>query len=135
MKNFFKLLYVSILCSLFVLSFSVIGKASENTLIIENMKTDNLLEPLGIDSEYPVFSWNLSDPETRGQKQTSYRIMIALSEDDLTNGIYVWDSGVIRSAETANITYSGDTLEASTRYFWQLEIGDKDGNKVSSEIS
>ena len=82
MKNFFKLLYVSILCSLFVLSFSVIGKASENTLIIENMKTDNLLEPLGIDSEYPVFSWNLSDPETRGQKQTSYRIMIALSEDD-----------------------------------------------------
>lgn len=135
MKNFFKLLYVSILCSLFVLSFSVIGKASENTLIIENMKTDNLLKPLGIDSEYPVFSWNLSDPETRGQKQTSYRIMIALSEDDLTNGIYVWDSGVIRSAETANITYSGDTLEASTRYFWQLEIGDKDGNKVSSEIS
>ena len=129
MKNFLKILYVSILCYLFVLGCSVIGEAAENTLVIENMKVNNLSEPLGIDSEYPIFSWNLYDPGTRGQKQTSYRIMLALSEDDLTNGIYVWDSGVIRSAETANITYSGDTLEASTRYFWQLEIGDKDETK------
>ena len=59
-------------------------------LIIKNLKTNNLTNPLGIDSAKPVFSWSLEDFATRGQKQTAYRIIVALSLADLKKERFVW---------------------------------------------
>ena len=130
MKKFLSVILMSVL---FITLLAMTGQAAG--LVIENMKTDNLVTPLGIDSENPVFSWNLSDPETRSQKQTSYRVTVAESEDALLSGTYVWDSGVVASDETAYITYNGEELSASTRYYWSVEVGDKDGNTVNSDVS
>lgn len=123
-------------------SFALIGQVraesnAENasTAKIENLKTDNLSNPVGIDSEAPLFSWNLADTLTRGQKQTAYRITVAESEEKLKNGEYVWDSGEVASDETANVAYSGDALSASTEYFWRTEIKDKDGKTAVSETA
>ena len=127
---------ISVLLASFLLAFStaLMGQASDG-LVIENLKVDNLSEPVGIDSENPLFSWNLSDPNTRTQKQTAYRITAALSEKDLADGKYVWDSGKVNSDETANIAYAGDALASSTRYFWCVEVYDKDGKAVKSDVS
>ncbi len=111
------------------------GIAQTSTMRIADMKTDGLINPIGIDSEKPLFSYTLADNSVRGQKQTSYRITVAASEDNLLNGTYVWDSGEISSDETANISYEGSALAASTRYFWRAEAKDKDGKSAVSDIA
>ena len=111
------------------------GIVQTSTMRIADMKTDGLINPIGIDSETPMFSYTLADNSVRGQKQTSYRITVAASEDNLLNGTYMWDSGEISSDETANIPYGGSALAASTRYFWRAEAKDKDGKSAVSDIA
>lgn len=103
-------------------------------LIIKNMKTDNLIKPLGIDSLNPLFSWNVEDFSIRGQRQSAYRITVAFSENDLKNKNYVWDSSKIISDETINIAYEGTPLKPSTRYYWQVQAFDKDDISVLSDV-
>lgn len=100
---------------------------------IVGLQTDHLTNPIGIDSETPVFSWKLEAPDTRGQKQTAYRVTVADSASKLQNGETVWDSAFVASDETLDIPYAGAALEPSTRYYWQVEIKDKDGKSVLSE--
>lgn len=103
-------------------------------LIIKNMKTDNLIKPMGIDNVNPVFSWNVEDFSTRGQMQSAYRVTVAISQSDLQDEIYVWDSGKVISDETINIVYEGTLLKPSTRYFWQVQAFDKDDISVLSDV-
>lgn len=104
-------------------------------LKIQELKTDNLINPMGIDSKKPVFSWNLADTETRAQLQTAYRITVSDSAENLENGVYVWDSGKVESDETAFVAYKGVALESSARYYWRVEVTDKDGYTVKSDIA
>ena len=36
---------------------------SKNKYSVKNLKTDNLVNPIGIDSKNPVFSWNVANTE------------------------------------------------------------------------
>ncbi len=108
---------------------------NQHKFSVINLKTDNLVNPLGIDSEKPYFSWVISDNTVRGQMQTAYRITVALSATDLENGKFVWDSGKICSDETTYIEYAGEELKASTRYFWCVESFGKDGASAVSDVA
>ncbi|MBQ7901932.1 MAG: family 78 glycoside hydrolase catalytic domain, partial [Clostridia bacterium] len=110
--------------------------ADENsTMTVTSMQTDHMTNPIGIDSEKPLFSWSLQDDSVRGQKQTAYRIAVALSEDKLLDGEYVWDSGKVTSDETLDIEYAGDALAPSTRYFWNVTTWDKNGAGTVSQTA
>lgn len=138
-RSFFAVLtvFVMLLSTFSVTAYAAIQvrNTQNSTMEIVNMKTDGLINPIGIDSKYPVFSYALCDNFQRGQKQTSYRITVANSKDNLANGLCVWDSGEIPSDETANIKYGGSDLMPSTRYFWCVEAKDKDGKTSNSEIA
>lgn len=97
-----------------------------SSLRVVGMQTDRMTDPIGIDSTTPVFSWKLSDT-LRGQKQTAYRIRVATSQENLNAGTTVWDSTLVASEETIDIPYAGSSLAPSTRYWWQVEVRDKDG--------
>jgi alpha-L-rhamnosidase len=45
-------------------------------LTVENLRCENLTNPLCIDAERPRLSWMLSSPE-RAKRQRSYRILVA----------------------------------------------------------
>ena len=48
----------------------------------------------------------------------------------------VWDSGRITSDKSFGVAYSGPELAASTRYYWRVEVWDKDGKPYPpSDIS
>lgn len=47
-----------------------------------NLRTEHMINPIGIDSKEPYLSWNCAD----GRRQTAYQI-VAMDE----NGV-VWDS-------------------------------------------
>ena len=89
---------------------------NQHKFSVINLKTDNLVNPLGIDSEKPFFSWAVYDNTVRGQMQTAYRITVAYSERDLECGRFVWDSGKFDSDETTLLKYAGERLMPSTRY-------------------
>lgn len=108
---------------------------SSTGMVIKNLKTNNLINPLGIDCANPSFSWNVEDFGTRGQRQTAYRITVALSRESLKNKEFVWDSGKVISDETVNVDYAGEKLKSSTVYYWQVQSFDKDGVAVTSDIS
>jgi alpha-L-rhamnosidase len=101
-----------------------------------HLTCDSLEHPLGIDSSQPAFSWQLQDAGFAA-RQTAYRIEVASKPAILTGGKPdVWDSGRVASDKSFGVVYSGPELAASTRYYWRVEVWDKDGKPYpASDVS
>ena len=110
------------------LGIAVCSAISTQALNVENLRTEHLKNPTGIDIESPIFSWNLSS-EKRGVLQTTYQITIA-SDKNMSN--VVWDSGIINSSESASVKAIGFTPQPSTRYYWSVSVKDNTGESASS---
>ena len=127
------LLGVILILNTLVFSPSILAETSSD-VVVQNLTVDYAKNPLGNDNRTPAFGWNMQS-ETRGQCQTAYRICVSSSESNLKNGVFdVWDSGKIASSNSINIPYEGDELEATTRYYWQVMVWDKEDKlSVSAE--
>lgn len=102
---------------------------------VGGLTADSMTDPLGLDNPQPVLGWLLSS-ERRGVVQKAYRIRVATSADVLEGGRGdVWDSGVVQSAESANVRYGGASLRSATRYFWEVRVWDTLGNSALSPIA
>ena len=101
-----------------------------------HLACDSLDHPLGIDSSQPLFSWQLQDSGFAA-RQTAYRIEVASKPTLLTGGKPdVWDSGRVASDRSFGVVYGGPELVASTRYYWRVEVWDKDGKPYpASDVS
>lgn len=129
--------YYRILISYFVLLLPVIalsgnyGKGHalrdpEPLCIPVSLKCEYLVNPLGIDERHPRLSWQLQDTRS-GARQTAYAVSIATDSSALLAGrTDVWNSGK-QLSDVQLITYSGPALNPFTRYFWKVEVWDKDG--------
>ena len=93
---------------------------------IVELKTQNLFNPIGIQTLKPVFGWKLK-AEENGQKQTAYRIVAATAREKLDAGEYdIWDSGKIVSDHNYGIVYEGKELVSMERVYWKVCVWDKD---------
>ncbi|MGN1139746.1 MAG: family 78 glycoside hydrolase catalytic domain, partial [Oliverpabstia sp.] len=90
-------------------------KRVRNMLQIYDLKTEYLHEPVGIDSANPRFSWKIKSDATN-VIQKSYRI-IAKSGKDV-----VWDSQTVRSNESQQILYAGETLVSRQKICWSVTV-------------
>jgi alpha-L-rhamnosidase len=99
---------------------------SFSKLIIIDLKCEYKTNPLGIDNLHPRFSWKLIDQANdRGQKQTAYQILVSSSLKNLGNNIGdIWDSGKIKSNQSVNVKYNGDSLQSAQQYFWKVKVWD-----------
>jgi len=69
------------------------------------LKCEYAVNPLGIDTPQPRFSWILESSQ-RGQMQTAYQILVASSEERLKANIGdKWDSKKITSDQSVNDIY------------------------------
>lgn len=91
--------------------------------------------PLGID-EKPLFSWRLeATAEERSVSQQAYQIVVATSEQDLTEGRYTYDTGRVADNRSVQMAYKGE-LKPRTRYYWKVRVWNQDNNISSySEVS
>jgi len=97
------------------------------------LQCEHLISPLGIDAVNPRLSWKMDD-NREGAIQTAYRLTVSTDSIAVTLGKkLVWDSGKTTSAQNM-INYNGTTLTAFTKYYWQVEIWDKD-SKISAAVS
>src|SRR5262252_3512949 len=111
----------------FLLSLPLSGWTAVGPKAPTNLRSDSLTEPLGIDSPNPSLSWRLQDP-SQGAKQTAYEIFVYSKKPaDDTAKPDVWDSGRVSSGTSTGVPYGGPPLQLAKRYFWRVEVWDKEG--------
>ncbi|TDE11472.1 alpha-L-rhamnosidase [Jiangella asiatica] len=76
---------------------------------------------LGVDDPAPLLAWRLD----RGT-QVAYQIRAATNPDTL-EAADLWDSGWVRSSNSAGVPYAGGELPARQAVVWQVRIRDADG--------
>lgn len=91
---------------------------------IQNLLTENLSDPIGIESQQPRFSWQLLSDQ-RNVLQTAYEIKVSSGKKN------AWSSGKILSGESVQVAYKGNQLQSGTKYNWQVRVWDNK-RKVSA---
>ena len=92
-------------------------------LKIKDIKTENLREPLGVDTAAPLFSW-IAESDLNDTFQTSARVCVR------TDGETVWDSGEISCFGYEPVRYAGKPLSPKTRYEITVFIKDNHGRSA-----
>ena len=92
---------------------------------VTGLTTDGLTNPLGVESEKPLFGWRMEADNLTGAKQTAYQITVTDPE-----GTVVWDSGKVEDSASQNVEYGGEALKPQTRYVWNLAVTDGDGAEL-----
>ena len=94
---------------------------------IVGLKCQSVINPLGVDTSTPKFSW-LMESRERGQKQTAYQILVSDNLEDLSrDNANLWDSGLISSPQTNAVRYGGKLLASNQTYCWKVKVWDRDG--------
>jgi alpha-L-rhamnosidase len=84
------------------------------------LKCEYAIDPLGIDTPQPRFSWVLQS-RRRGQMQSAYEILISSSEENLEQNIAdLWNSGKVMSEQSVNVPYSGRALASGQKCWWKV---------------
>jgi alpha-L-rhamnosidase len=99
--------------------------------VVENgLKVEYDSSPEALDIPKPRFSWVLN-PEGRDHKQTAYQILVASSKDILnTDHGDIWNTGLVLSDQSTQITYQGLPLESNREYYWKVRIRDEGGKII-----
>lgn len=98
---------------------------------IVSTTTDYLTNPIGIDTEKPIFGWRM-ESNLVGQQQNAYEINLY---DSTHPDQVVWTSGKVDSNQSQGILYGGDALKTAMKYTWQVKVWATDGQTYTSEVS
>ncbi len=116
------LFFILVLC----LTFTPSIIAQSGVITTGNLRCEYQVYPLGIDVEKPRLSWVL-ESDLRDQNQTAYRIQVSgIDENIQQNQVVFWDSGKIKSSRSVHIVYQGKPLRSGRRYYWKVQVWDKD---------
>jgi alpha-L-rhamnosidase len=120
----------------FIISLLVmtgINGFAQQTVSVANLRCEYLTNPLGIDVPNPRLSWQLQD-DRYGAVQKEYRIVVGTDSAEVSKGTgKIWDKN--SQSDNMLVTYSGQTLTPYTKYFWRVEIKDKDNALRTSGVS
>ena len=93
---------------------------------IYEIRCDDKINPVGISSSSPRFSWKIQS-QTRGFKQSAYRILVSDNPEMLASDIgNVWDSEKCISESSILIPFQGKLLKSKTKYYWKVRTWDKE---------
>ncbi|MBO0947965.1 glycoside hydrolase family 78 protein [Fibrella sp. HMF5405] len=112
---------------------SAASKAAPPCLPV-GLQCEHLVNPIGLDAPAPRFTWRLVDVR-KGAKQTAYHLLVGTDSLAVARGTGAgWQSGKLAS-DAQLVTYAGKSLQPFTRYFWRVEVWDKDGKPSTSAIA
>lgn len=115
--NYYKIYLITVLLA----GFSLSG-FSKN--VINALKCDYHVNPVGIDIAQPRLSWQIVAEENNFMQQ-AYEIRVAETPENLRSGKkLVWSSGKVNSGESVNVVYGGPSAKAMQRLWWQVRVWD-----------
>lgn len=99
--------------------------------LLYDLRVDDLVCPVGIDTPHPIFSWKTSS-DRLGWRQSAYRIVVrtdgaGIHDSERPDEEIVWDSGRVTSSVSVGIAYEGSALRPSSEYLWEVTVWDADG--------
>ena len=127
-RKWFRLLSLALSAALLSAALPIAPAAAASDAEVVNLRTDYMEEPVGIDTEAPVFSWEMESAQ-RGILQTHYQIVV---KKDSLEGDTVWDSRKVEDGRSVNIAYAGEPLESQTKYVWTVQVWDNLGGTAQS---
>ena len=92
---------------------------------VANLKTENLVNPLGIDVEAPRFSWQITS-DMQDVVQQAYQIIVS------SDGQEIWNSGKVASNQQLWIPYQGTALKSNQHCSWQVKVFTNKGESAWS---
>ncbi|MEA5257918.1 family 78 glycoside hydrolase catalytic domain [Arcicella aquatica] len=101
-------------------AFFLMANLSMAQLKLQQLKTENRVNPIGIDAEKPRFSWVLST-DKKNVLQTAYEIQVKKGKET------IWSSGKVASSSSIFNSYGGSQLPSNTRFTWQVRAWDNQG--------
>lgn len=133
MSSFDRLLALAALAGMLASSLAaaspVSNEATLPTLSVYDLRTNGEMDPLGIDTREPRFSWKLRTG-LRAVVQQSYEIRVGTDARKLTKGEnLVWASQTVQSGQSHGVRYAGDALRSRQKYFWQVRVTDNRGRR------
>lgn len=117
-----------VVCMIFGLApGGVSAEVATEKITVSEMKVNNLVEPLGVDTT-PRFRW-LNTSEGYGKYQSAYQIVVASTEEKAANHEGdLWDSGKVAGEDNFDIPYAGQVLDSRSLYYWTVRVWDEDDN-------
>ena len=93
------------------------------------LRTEHLVDPIGIDVAEPRFSWRMDDPaHATGRAQSAYHVRVASSKEGLESGqADLWDSGKVATNQSQLIPYAGKPLASNMEVHWKVQLWTEDG--------
>ena len=92
-----------------------------------DLRCESLIEPLGVDTPRPRFSWLQVSPG-RDERQTGFSILVSSARELCQSGIGdFWESGPLEGDRSFLVEYQGDPLLSCARYFWRVRWRDNGG--------
>lgn len=102
---------------------------TESGLTISQLRTEYLVDPIGIGVRRPRLSWTLESP-ARGAVQAARRIVASSSAELLSEQRGdLWDTGWVESRQTNQIEYEGAPVQARQRVWWAVQVEDGAGTR------
>ena len=115
--------------AIFFAIYSIPSKAAPlpGKIVAQQLACELRINPMGIDVPHPDFNYELLavTQADRGLHQTAYQLLVATTPELLQkNRGNQWNSGKIKSGQTAYISYNGNPLESSRTYYWKVQVWD-----------
>ena len=106
--------------------------SQNNQSSVYDLKSEHLVNPIGIDVKAPRLTWKINDSR-RGAIQKSYDICVGTDSAKVAagKGSY-WKTGKINSSSQM-VVYDGNQLKPYQKYYWLLKVWDKNNQKIKSE--
>ena len=133
MKNIKVLLGIALIYCFSSVPAVIYGKGKNRPFSLEELKCENLINPLGIDNTLPQFSWKLKGDNLKGG-QTYYEIQVATDSLLLIRDkADLWKSGKLKSDVSVMVPYQGTPLTSRSLCYWRVRAWDQ--NKRVSDWS
>lgn len=112
----------------FLLLFCLMGFqfSMASTILLDDLRCENLSNPIGIDNVSPHFSWKvLCDAPMR---QQYYEIQVGTDSLGLSRGkADLWNSGKSESDASVMVPYKGKGLKSRMLCYWRVRVGNEKG--------
>ncbi len=95
---------------------------------ITNLRTEYLIEPVGVDSRQPRFGWN-AETKAKNWIQEAYRLRVGKSREALVRDETIFDTGRVMSKDMQHIPYCGEELVSDTDYYWTVYVWGNNGEE------
>ena len=82
---------------------------------VGNLRVENLVNPSGIDTDTPRFSWQITSNQ-QDVKQTAYQIIVCDDKGE------IWNTGKVESDQQLWLRYAGKKLQSNTTCTWKLKV-------------